>query len=70
MVCLLNYVEITPVFAKYIAGLRRGRDSEKEYRMFSEELNNAGFGAATLRSLSDITSLRTSSARGDRMETD
>lgn len=38
--------------------------------MFSEELKNAGLGATTIRNLSDITSLRTSSGRGDQMEMD
>lgn len=63
------YIEITPTFAKYIKDLRTRPDSEKEYRMFMEEFRNTGLGAATLRNLSEMTSLRTSSGRGDPMDT-
>ena len=63
-------IEITPVFAKYIKELRTSRDTEREYVIFSDELKNAGLGAATLRTLSEMTSLRSSSGRGDPMETD
>jgi hypothetical protein len=38
--------------------------------MFSEELRNTGLGASKWRNLSDITSLRTSSSLGDRMDTE
>jgi len=58
------------MFAKYIKDLRTNRESEKEYRMFTEELRNTGLGAATLRNLSEITSLQTSSGRGDPMDTE
>lgn len=61
-------VEITPNFYKYIKELRTSHDSEKEFRMFSEELKNTGLGAATLRNLSEISSARTSSGRGDPMD--
>ena len=54
-------IEITPNFSKYIKELRTSRDSEKEYRMFSEELRNTGLGAATLRNLSEISSARAGS---------
>lgn len=62
-------VEITPLFSKYIKELRASHDSEKEFRMFSEELRNTGLGAATLRNLSEISSARTNSGRGDPMDT-
>src|SRR5947207_13273424 len=51
-------IEITPNFSKYIKELRTSYDSEKEYRMFSEELRNTGLGEATLRNLSEISSAR------------
>jgi hypothetical protein len=38
--------------------------------MFSEEFRNAGLGAATLRTLSDITSIRTGSGREEKMVMD
>lgn len=63
-----SHIEITPHFAKYIRELRTSPDSQKEFRMFSEELRNTGLGAATLRNLSDISSTRTSSGRGDAMD--
>lgn len=62
--------EITPNFSKYIKDLRNNPQTEKEFRMFSEELRNSGLGAATLRNLSEISSLRTSSGRGDPMDTE
>jgi hypothetical protein len=68
--CNITDIDITPNFSKYIKDLRTSRDSEKEFRMFSEELRNTGLGAATLRNLSEITSGRTSSGRGDAMDTE
>ena len=61
-------IEITPHFSKYIRELRTSQDSQKEFKMFSEELRNTGLGAATLRNLSDISSARASSGRGDAMD--
>jgi len=66
----LQNPDYTPNFHKYIKDLRTSRDSEKEYRMFSEELRNTGLGAATLRNLSEITSAQTTSGRGDAMDTE
>jgi len=69
---MLNFVDvdITPLFSKYIKDLRTSRDSEKEFRMFSEELKNTGLGAATLRNLSEMSSLHaSSSSRGEPMDT-
>lgn len=66
----INYTdeEIAPNFSKYIKELRTQHDSEKEFRLFSEELKNTGLGAATLKSLSEISSARTGSRRGDLMD--
>jgi hypothetical protein len=63
----LTDTEIAPNFTKYINELRTGRDTEKEFRLFCEELKNSGLGAATMKNLSEISSARTSSGRGDPM---
>lgn len=47
--------------------LRTSRDTEKEFRLFSEELKNSGLGAATMKNLSEISSARAGSGRGDPM---
>jgi hypothetical protein len=61
-------IDITPNFSKYIRDLRTGPDTEREFRLFTEELRNTGLGAATLKSLSEISSARISSGRGDPMD--
>jgi len=63
----LQSPEITPKFYQYIQELRTRRDTEKEWRLFTEEMRNTGLGAATMRNLSEITS-NPSLGRGDPMD--
>ena len=63
-------LDITPNFAKYIKDLRTNRESASDYQTFTEELRNTGLGAATMRSLSEMASLRASSGRGELMVTE
>lgn len=62
-----THIEITPKFYQYIQELRTRRDTEKEWRLFTEEMRNTGLGAATMRNLSEITS-NPSLGRGDPMD--
>jgi hypothetical protein len=61
-------VELTPSFVSYIKQLRAGPETQKEFKMFNEELKNAGLGAATLKNLSEISTVTTSFSR-DVMDT-
>jgi hypothetical protein len=68
--CLRLTIEITPKFYHYVRNLRKGPDTEKEFKMFSEELKNTGLGAATLKNLSEISTVTSSLfSRGDVMDT-